>query len=633
MGTSKMATLGFVIAIIMLAGTYSASPCSQKRCRTRHRLRPAGHIVFDTPTGTLDGSGKKQIIIVSWMGKKTLPFPGFPGSGIGKVWSSSADSNVCKDPDDKIVINQCVAPPGPPSFIEVTDITATSFKVAWGIPNIPNGHILRYEVRYWQTNLTEEEHTLKNVVPNQDGPHGYERQTLSIEDLDPETEYGVKITAVNFISRGEPVTINVTTFAKVPFSLVGVISGAILLILLSAVLFLLFFRRKRHPKKDRNVHPRQHRERRQLPALPLERYQVFYNSGDEKGDPNVDLGLEAQALSDDFYSFCIDSKNDIKDAVSVDPVGLGAKFQCGKPPQTTSQFPGRAGTLPGMLIEEDYGEIYDETEIDTKPDYVKTLTGLMDTGKLKQNKKGKEVNNGTSDKTGKKKLKMKKKENNKKPGIVSWTKSSNRLSCKDFGDVYDDTVVDTQEGDDFGENYDDVDIDHETIDYYGSNSELYDETEVAQNDHGDFYETTVSPEEETDDLSKPVVIEPAKSFRFANIFTARTSKKKNKANEKKEKVGKMASLNEGKDEESDEDIYDEPDLVKETVQSRQLPPAATPNPSGKMILATAGNSGDTGGEYCYEVSTSKMEGRGEGDGEELYEETEGGDDEEIYELI
>lgn len=65
--------------------------------------------MFDTPTGTLDGSGKKQIIIVSWMGKKSLPFPGFPGSGIGKVWSSSADNNVCKDPDDKIVINQCVA--------------------------------------------------------------------------------------------------------------------------------------------------------------------------------------------------------------------------------------------------------------------------------------------------------------------------------------------------------------------------------------------------------------------------------------------------------------------------------------------------------------------------------------------
>ncbi|GFS86545.1 protein sidekick [Nephila pilipes] len=76
--------------------------------------------------------------------------------------------------------------PGVPSNISFPDVSTTTARILWDVPEEPNGEILAYRVAYRLDNSPEEE-TVKELAPTE--------RTLKVVNLHPETYYMFSLTA------------------------------------------------------------------------------------------------------------------------------------------------------------------------------------------------------------------------------------------------------------------------------------------------------------------------------------------------------------------------------------------------------------------------------------------------------
>lgn len=375
----------------------------------------------------------------------------------------------------------------------------------------------------------------------------------------------------------------------------------------------------------------------------MERYKVFYGSKIENVVETKEP--EARGQPDDFYSVCIQSQNgsaSLGKNIS-EPNHTRARFR--DLPQIPIECSGHsafAGKFPRQRVdEEDFGEVYDETEVDTPKKNVleemekgNVKKGYKESWKLKSN--GWQENRRTvkSDTTAEiKKSTQKRDISRKKPFALSWKRSDSSASS-DYGEIYDDTSLCSDR--DAGEVYDDTELDDKSsIDYYGSSGELYDETEATNDDDfDDFYDDTVATE---DARCRPNEHDATggKRFSLAAMLSLSVSKMR-KGMGKLIFRGKLEDLDEEEEseEETCDDIYEDPNFSNEVPQTSKAPAAIPLQNRTNTKTAKAGASGkgqsDTGENYCYEVSKSQMVNQG--DSEEFYEET-GGTGEEIYEVI
>ncbi|KAJ8028896.1 Receptor-type tyrosine-protein phosphatase T [Holothuria leucospilota] len=175
----------------------------------------AGRMVFDTPTGTLNGKrmeDEKHIIIIPQPRLKmtgvSLPVH-FRGSGLGKVWRApnSNPATFCKA--SPLPDTDCFLPPGPPRNLEV-DVkrrTHTGIQIVWERPTVTNGNILKYEIRYraierpYDSSFKEEAFEAVRVLA-----HTLQKLEHFLENLDPSTKYEVQLSALTFIKKGPCIT-------------------------------------------------------------------------------------------------------------------------------------------------------------------------------------------------------------------------------------------------------------------------------------------------------------------------------------------------------------------------------------------------------------------------------------------
>ena len=84
-----------------------------------------------------------------------------------------------------------------------TNLSASVIRVEWRAPELPNGNIREYRVRYFLSQLQDREGAPTMTVPGTN-------TSVTVESLQPFTEYTFSVLAVT-IATGAAVEVNATT--------------------------------------------------------------------------------------------------------------------------------------------------------------------------------------------------------------------------------------------------------------------------------------------------------------------------------------------------------------------------------------------------------------------------------------